>query len=613
MDRILNKSHRKAGYLPPTTGDALPRHIIFFDTETNNAPDNPESKEIYFRLKVGYVVYIEIDDECNVKRRDEKVFYDGYELAEFIERHTAKNRKLYCFAHNTPFDCMSTDLIPIFKELGYVTKPPIYKERMFIWDVKIGEGNIVFLDTAQYGVGTLERLGKDMKLAKLKIDFKTADLDKLIIYCQRDVEIIEKFMLEYIRFIHTNDLGEFKHTIASQSLNAFRKRFMKTGIRLHNIPDILELERKAYFGGRTECFHIGQLNRELYYALDVNSMYPFVMQNKYMPVRYKFAFKKVDLEFLAIWISKPRENYYIIADVLLDTEVNAFPFVHNHRLVFPVGQFRTVLHHAELVKALQSNSIKKVYHMVVYDAGLPFKDYVEFFYQLKVKYTLEDNSSWRFIVKLFLNSLYGKFGQIFTYREYFDGEYEEIIERCTGYSHITGQDFEEVNWWGTKYREYHEGESRYSFPALSGAVTAEARMYLYELMELAGHGNYFYVDTDSLLVNHKGFVNLIDVLDDNRLGALKIQHQVIDVKIYGNKDYEMEFIAKTKGVQQNAKIIKEGVWEVIQFETFKAYLNRGAIGGAKGHVRTKRRIGVYRKGIVLEDGHVEPLRLNMIE
>jgi len=61
----------------------------------------------------------------------------------------------------------------------------------------------------------------------------------------------------WIEFCQSEDLGAFGYTIAGQSFNAFRHKFMKEDIYIHNSEKVLELERECYKGGRCEAFFIG--------------------------------------------------------------------------------------------------------------------------------------------------------------------------------------------------------------------------------------------------------------------------------------------------------------------------------------------------------------------
>lgn len=185
------------------------------------------------------------------------------------------------------------------------------------------------------------------------------------------------------------------------------------------------------------------------------------------------------------------------------------------------------------------------------------------------------------------------------------GEYQ--IGRLTGYSETLGKNVT-TTYLGNKIEvRYVGGESTYSFPAIAGAVTAYARMYLYHLMQTAGFENIFYCDTDSLIVNAKGLERLDHYLNDIQLGSLKVEDYTSEVIIRGCKDYAFGDDNKTKGVPKKAIPLSTHDWEYEQFRGAKTWLNEGMPVGMIIEQRTKERRTSYDKGVVLPSGNVTPL------
>lgn len=608
MDGIIQMStYRIAGELKKLSGDSIPLNWLFFDTETYTE-ENMETQKIMFPFRLGVAIYLQLNPDMSVKNRKVLKFYKPLDFMEFIMSHLRKKTVLYIVAHNITFDLRVLDFFNMLNSRGVITQPPAFKERLFMWDISTDKGKMLFLDTSQFGVLSVEKLGSDMGFEKMSVDFNNVTDNELMTYCIRDVEILEHFMLQYLSFINDNNLGGFKPTLASQSLSAYRTRFMNKPPFLHKYNDATKLERDSYFGGRTECFYIGQLppTNDYYYSLDVNSMYPYAMSNYKLPQRIIRYAEDTTPKFLAYHLNKP--NQYIVADVEIDTEHNLYPIVYNGRLIFPIGRFRANLHDAELRYAMQHNSILRVYRIAIYHADYLFKDYVKFFYDEKTKHTQSGNYTRRMIAKLFLNSLYGKFGQLQVHRKKVGVSNENIIERVTGLNIETNARFSELNWYGDIWREERHGETSFSFPALAGSITSIARFRLYELIMIAGKENVFYTDTDSLIVNKTGYDRLAAEIDNEELGKLKLEKTGRDVYIYGNKDYRFERIEKIKGITKSAERIDENTWRVKQFQGFITYLNNGGVDPMQAKVIVKGRRTSYRKGIVNENGYVTPYR-----
>jgi hypothetical protein len=305
-------------------------------------------------------------------------------------------------------------------------------------------------------------------------------------------------------------------------------------------------------------------------------------------------------------------KYYVIAEVLLKTELNAYPLKFNGKLLFPIGTYKTTLHHPELLRALNNGDILHVYQCAVYQSDYIFSKYVDFFYSLKQKYTIENNKTWRFITKLFLNSLYGKFGQIQPQRIVIkEGQSGEIFRMC-GYDETRDIHYQHLMWYGTMYEEWKQGETLYSSPAIAGSITAYARDRLFSVLLQAGKDNVYYTDTDSYIINQQGYDNLTTYLDPSELGMLSLEDTSDKVTIYGNKDYIFGDTVRHKGIPKNAKYIAKDTWEYLQFQGFITWLNKFAVPGMIGKQRIKRRLHTYDKGNKdIKTGKVTPLKFGV--
>lgn len=595
------KSHRRLGPIPRLKGNAFPKEFIFFDTETYT--NMITETKMVFPMRLGIAIYVRIDKDHNVIKRRVLDFNTANDFIDILRTYCTGKKTIYVLAHNIKFDIMVLNLPMSLAKRSFTSKLPIINERMFIWNATINNGKAVFIDTANYCVISVEQLGNDLGKPKGIVDFTNVSDDELRKYCVNDVEILEEFVLAYVKFISDNQLGTFKMTLASQSLTAWRRRFMFKTVVIHDNWRALSLERKSYHGGRTECFYIGEAPEQDYYYVDVNSMYPFIMKESRVPTVLLKQILTTDLDKLQKCVNK----YYVIADVEIDTLLPAYPLVHKDKLLFPIGKFRTVLHHRELSYALQHDHITKVHRICVYDHAPIFGHYVDFFYALKKQTKIDGNKSWNIISKYFLNSLYGKMAQTGVIQEIVPGEYKMIIERTQGHELHTFNYPSEINWFGTIIRETRKGESSYSFPACAGAITANARMYLWSLIECADRQNVYYCDTDSLIVNKQGYDNLAPFLNNDTLGMLKLEKSSPFMHIFGAKDYAFGSDFKHKGISPKAKYLGRFKWQALQFGGIFPWMNEGTSVLPSAKYIVKQRKEDYRKGVVASDGYVTPL------
>jgi len=153
-------------------------------------------------------------------------------------------------------------------------------------------------------------------------------------------------------------------------------------------------------------------------------------------------------------------------------------------------------------------------------------------------------------------------------------------------------------------------ESFNSFPAIAAHVAANARMYLWSLMKQAGRNNYFYCDTDSLVINELGLCRLKNKLNDYALGSLKIEQAFTSMTIRGLKDYSIGTKLVIKGIRKNAVQIEDGVYEQEQWSSFKGLLRAGEPNTYT--IKKVRKVleRKYTKGHVNPNGLIQPLVLD---
>jgi len=296
----------------------------------------------------------------------------------------------------------------------------------------------------------------------------------------------------------------------------------------------------------------------------------------------------------------------VVAKVLVKTSEPVYA-VRRDRCVFPVGVFWAVLTTGELLHAMDRGYIQAVTDMVTYEQENIFESYVDKFYTMRQGFKASGNTEYQEFCKYMMNKLYGKFGQ--------KGEEWSKIGNCVNEPdreelvfNMNGRRVTKIRYLlGEVFLMTGLDESFDSFPAIAAHVTGYARLYLWSLMERAGRGNYFYCDTDSLIVNSQGLARLESVLSETALGGLKVDEHCDTVTIRGLKDYTTVAKVVTKGIRKSAVRLSEGVYRQEQWPSFKGLLRSSepetyVVGQVTKHLSYN-----YTKGTVTEDGVVEPL------
>ncbi len=578
---------------------AYPSRMLFLDTETRQTKDGNYTRH---DLLLGWTCYRRHSDRTGKSTDTWKYWEKPKLLCEYINSLVSAKKALQIYGHNIAFDLQVIQFYKWFPKWDWKLE--------FIYDtgltylLVIGKNrmHIKCISTTNYYSVSLADLGESLGLRKLDVDFKTTTKKELSIYCKRDVLITIKAMERYIAFNKTHDTGKFSMTRASQSFSAFRHRFMGQDLYPHQIEEIQKLERDAYFGGRTECFKIGKIRGKSFTFLDVNSMYPYVMRKNLFPVRCLWYNENPEESEWKPFLS----GYAIIAEVTLTTTEPIYAKRHNGKLIFPIGTFDTCVCTEGFKHAIDAEHLVKVKRISIYEWGPIFRNYVDYFYPLKQKYKAESNPIFTATVKLFLNSLYGKFGQKIAKEDKIPVDTKDYTTRVDCYDQTTGDRWTDTILFNTLIRHYGEEDGPNTFTAIPAHVTEYARFYLWRIMAGIGRDNVFYCDTDSLAIRTSTIRRKSIVLDPLSLGSLSIDKQGESFHIHGLKDYQIGIQRKLKGVPLRATQNGEDSYTYDSFLGSTSHQRLNETSSFLTREITKTISHDYNKGTLSADGKVSP-------
>jgi len=609
---------RRPHILNPNKKTEIPQNIIYFDSEARVDLDDSQYID---RLLAGEKVEKEHDVylicAAYTRRGVEKVEWKDYHKPGFkmrfwqdVDEYTAAGRKTWIFAHNARYDVLATGAAKYLVKLGY-TVTSFSDDNPFILqftkEVKSKKKTILILSSTNYYHNSLAELGKTFGLEKLEGAFNDT-LEKAITYCRRDVEILKIAMESLIDFIIKEDLGTFSQTAAGQAFAAYRHKFMQHDIYIHCDARALEIERESYCGGRTEAWFIGEVPEKVF-GCDINSEYPSVMIKERFPTFLRTIRNKLTIEDAMDFIN---QGYLLVARAHVNTDIPIFPYKAG-RLIFPTGDYWTTLATPELIAGIERGLILELKDVCIYEGEEIFHDYIDYFYTARLEAKKVKDAVLDMLYKLFMNVLYGKFGQkAIEWERVGDAPPEELrVDRIYNFDTrkremvkiFGGSVFKHIE------KEGEDNEASNSFPAIAAHVTSYARMLLWRYIEIAGYENVYYMDTDSIFTNEVGYGRLLaaGVISDTVLGALKLE-KTGEMIIRGVKDYSLNGKAKMKGIPKSAIQIDENSFLVNTWVGVSKMIAGGSVDGYKNILMIKTLKREYTKGLIMPDGKVFPLR-----
>lgn len=625
----MYNQYRKPHIMSKTKTTELPSNLLFFDTETQDRLKGKSKTHQEHSFWFGAAISVRRMEGGKVHSQSHWL-NSVDDFWKLVASKMSQDKPLYLFAHNLTFDLTIVDFWNRHEKEGYdLTYAVLENPPMFLSLTREGK-KLCIVDTFNFWKQPVSAMGASMGMPKLEMP-KGAKLDKTWKgYCLRDVEILVNQVLKLFEFLLTNDLGSFRISAPGLAFGTFRRRFMSHEIFIHDRNKVLALERSCYSGGMVRNFFIGSVSNQTLYKYDVNSLYPAMMLKEY-PTKLLESHEKIKGEYLL----NVMRGKGACAWVEMRVYDRTYPKRHNNRLCEVSGKFSTFLCGQELFNALQLGHVSMVKYAAIYDVAPIFREYVEFFWELRRAYQRNSNKVGEQFVKLLMNSLYGRFGMKghkwieFTNRSlqdyyiyygkpcperYLTKDFSPIVSSFRHKWEAEGLDDPIILRYfsGRLEMQFPTGEHRESFCGISAFVTAYARERLRELIAIAGEKECYYCDTDSLFVSELGSKRLIKSgeVDPTKLGKLKLEGTSKQSTFYGPKDYIFKEEAVRKGIRKNAVQITEDTFEQDAFEGLKSVLNRGG----EPYILIKRIQKTLSrqltKGVMKARGRVGPLILN---
>ena len=377
---------------------------------------------------------------------------------------------------------------------------------------------------------------------------KPENRKKILKYLENDC----KYLYEYVTgFIEKYGINL---TLAGSAFNQW-----KVLQNINSVPrttsQFYNRIKPYYFGGRCECFYKGLINKK-FIMIDINSAYPYAMLFEHPYT--------IDGEY---YLSEnlPTKNIEQTFICLVCKSTGAFPFRETDKsTAFPNdGKERTFyITGWEFITAKELGLLKryKIKSVIRFYDTINFKKYVNHFYKLKQN-TPKDQKEYIYY-KLFLNSLYGKFGanpENYKTYEFIDSD---VLPEMLKDGYTESGIFENT---ACVSKPLEENKQFYRSIPVSASITGFVRAYL--LRALHTVKNPMYCDTDSIVCTDKGKLSINKELGGWSLDGSFLSGGIAGKKLYAFRKENGEYKTASKGVKATAQeILRIVKGEIITFK-----------------------------------------------
>lgn len=376
---------------------------------------------------------------------------------------------------------------------------------------------------------------KDIDISKLHRDVREQHRVEILEYLKQDCVGLHKLVTQF-----RDEFGDYL-TIGSAAMNQLKSYhpFERGNAYMDE-----KFRSRFFIGGRVQCFESGIIKTP-FKIYDVNSMYPFVMKHFRHPTGMAYELGRTitkDTAFIEV------------------EGVNRGAFAARNKkggidFTGERGTYYCTIHEWNASQDTGTFKATKVLKTFNFDAWISFDEFVDHFFNSKVKFKIAGDKIHEIFYKLILNSAYGKFAQ--NPNNFFDYAIscrEKMPEPWK--EHYIHEDGDYVIWKKNVIRH------SYYNVAIGASITGAARSVLLRAISKANRP--IYCDTDSLICKDLNSVKF----SDTALGAWAFEGQGDRLAIAGKKMYAC-FNGDTciKQATKGAKLEHAEIVEVAQGKT----------------------------------------------
>lgn len=470
--------------------------------------------------------------------------YNGEEYHEFEHTRDFVNfmsdKEVICYAHNAgKFDWhFITDHIDTYEPLTVIAG------RL----AKFKIGACEFRDSYNIIPAPLSAYKKDeIDYALFEPEVRGAHMDEIREYLKSDCVYLYEMVTNFVETygLHLTQAGAAMKTWLKMSGHK------KPRTSSHYYDELAPY----YYGGRTQCFQKGEINKP-FSVIDIVSAYPRAMMD-YHPWGEEYS----------VETSLDGMSDDEISRSLIKLEANAtgcFPLRSKDGLNFPDDgeRYTFTVTGWEYLAARDTDTLDDphVKEVCIFEEKINFEDYIKHFFAIKeqagamMKMLSASNpeySRWASLylfAKLFLNSLYGKFASNPDNYEEFMTIPADLIDAAKedgwNYCKLLDENTAVV------VRPLPEEKQSYINVAVAASITGWVRAYLWRSI-VKTNGTMLYCDTDSIAAHDISGIELGEKLGDWEFEADCTYAAIAGKKLYAFRKREGTF-KKEKGPYKTA-------------------------------------------------------------
>ena len=591
--------------LRPNHREWTPPQVCFIDTETRR--ELTDTGELHtLRLWAGRLVVRRTKHGTGLGESD-GWGYDTAELADQIDIWTEGQTCLWAYAHNLSFDLSVTRLPAELAARGWaVTGHAVSSDAPWL-RMKRGRCVLTICDSWGWLRADLAAIGADIGVPKLPLPGWDDDDAVWLARCQSDVDVLARAMCALMDWWDAEQLGSWTLTGSAGGWNTWRHRTTTALPLIVPDPEQTEFDRKAIYGGRREAFRHGTLTGGPWSLLDFKSAYPTIAASFPLPAARQGNFDSLPLDSGLLC----SDAYGVIAECVVRVQAPRYPVRISGRVIYPVGEFATVLAGPELLEARSRGELVSIGAGWLHRLSPHMQDWARWVLRVTADDSTEIPRVCKRAVRHWGRAVIGKTaakgwqtrpletlgGTGWDYRPAWNAELQapsHLVEICGKAAEIIS-----------------DGDGDNAYPAILAWVESWVRVKLSQAIDDIGRDHVITCDTDGLIIDQGGAYTAGDFPRQFGTLTMRVKARYDEIRVIGPQHVITPSDRKLAGIPRSAEPDNDGNLTALLWPKLATQMNLRPGGTAPGYLRPRM---VYTLpastvcGWVTRDGAVDPLR-----
>lgn len=401
----------------------VPTYHVCVDCESQVDDSDHRVQYLWF-----WVAHLSRWDGERLKRIASASGGQGPDFWEWVWSHTPRRSVPWVWTHNAAVDLTWLGLWEQLDGGKISLEWGVFDSVPFVARVERAGRKLILIDSLNFYRCRLEELGGSVGLEKLCAPGPDADLEAWGVYCERDVEILDRAVDRLCQWVASTGQKRLCWTIGAQAWQSYQDRGPRIRPRPHGIRVVSAFEREAYYGPICEPFYLGTVGEKperaqpvqahrseptphlggvKVHVYDFKSFYPSILQSQLFPVNYERSVRGMT----ASHFQRLAPNCGAIALARIASADRPYPRREGGVTHWRTGTYDTVLAQPELESAWQRGELVAIHYAQIYELKPCFQEWAEWVREERKKASSADSVADERFWKQLANSLHGYYGR----------------------------------------------------------------------------------------------------------------------------------------------------------------------------------------------------------